>query len=417
VTAVTIARIEADMAIETNDGSVGTSSLPLNGVRVLDLSTRIGAYCGKLLADLGADVIKVERPTGDQLRRTPPFRRGALEGESGLLFAWYNNNKRGITLDWTRLDAVPLLAELASSADVVVVSPDRREPLATFEEAEPHLTWVPQRTTLCAITPFGLTGPWRHWRATPFTSFASSGQMHAIGPDEGPPWAMPGQQLYDMASTRAAGMVVAILAGNAPAQTIDVSAQEVGAWQYHVIQRFNVSGRIMTRATNFGPPPGGVWKCRDGSIDIAAHSAHHWVVFVELLGNPEDLVEPLYRERGMRAQLFDLLTPIIADHLAEKSAPELVKRGQAMGLPCALRYRPEEFLEDEQPHARGAFVDVCHPELGMIRLPGPAVQADPPLLTYRRPAPSLGESNRQVFVDQLGHDEIELEEWRARGLV
>jgi len=395
----------------------GASGLALEGVRVLDLSSRVGAYCGKLLADLGADVIKVERPTGDRLRRVPPFRRGAHDDEPGLLFAWYNNNKRGITLDWTRTDAVPLLAELASSANVVVVSPDARERLATFEEKSPHLAWVPAGTTLCSITPFGLTGPWRHWRATPFTTFASSGQMHAVGPDEGPPWAMPGQQLYDQASTRAATMVVAILAGNVAAQTVDVSAQEVGAWQYHVIQRFGSSGRILTRATNFGPPPGGVWKCRDGSIDIAAHSTHHWDVFVELLGSPEDLVEPLYREREMRAQLFDVLTLIIADHLADQSASELVRRGQAMGLPCALRYQPEEFLEDEQPRARGAFVDVHHPDLGEIRLPGPIVQTVPPLLAYRRPAPSLGGSNREVFVDELGHDPSELEEWSACGLV
>ena len=405
------------MGTDTDGETVASSGLPLHGVRVLDLSTRVGAYCGKLLADMGSDVIKIERPAGDPLRRTPPYRAGAGEDGSGLLFAWYHNNKRGITLDWTRSDAVPLLSELASSVDVVIVSPDPREQLATFEEAPPHLAWVPHGTTLCAITPFGLTGPWRQWRATPFTTFASSGQMHAVGPDEGPPWAMPGQQLYDQASTRAATMAVAILAGDVAAQTIDVSAQEVGAWQYHVIQRFDVSGRILTRATNFGPPPGGVWKCRDGSIDIAAHSTHHWDVFVELLGRPDDLVEPLYRERDMRAQLFDLLTSIIADRLSVQSASDLVQRGQAMGLPCALRYQPEEFLQDEQPRERGAFVDVDHPELGVIRLPGPIVHTIPPLLAYRRPAPSLGASNREVFVDELGHDPSEIEDWRSRGLV
>ena len=119
----------------------------------------------------------------------------------------------------------------------------------------------------------------------------------------------------------------------------------------------------------------------------------------------------------MRAQLFDLLTPIIAGHLAEQSAPALVQRGQALGLPCALRYQPEEFLEDEQPRARGAFVDVEHPELGEIRLPGPFVQTEVPLLRYRRPAPSLGESNAEIYVDELGHDASELEAWSARGLV
>ena len=300
---------------------------------------------------------------------------------------------------------------------MVVVSPELREPLVGYEDDPPRFSWLGARATLCAITPFGLTGPWRHWRATAFTTFAASGQMHAVGPDEGPPVAMPGQQLYDMASTRAATMVVAILLGDAPPQTIDIAAHQVGAWQHNVIQRFDVSGRILTRATNFGPPPGGVWRCRDGYVDIAAHSVHHWDVFVDLLGRPDDLVEPLYRERAMRTQLFDLLTPLVAAHLSEQSAPRFVERGQELGLPCALRYRPEEFLDDEQPRARGALVHIAHERLGTIRLPAPFVQTEEPLLRYRRPAPALGSSNVEVYVEELGHEVYELDEWRSRGLI
>jgi hypothetical protein len=106
----------------------------------------------KLLADPGADVIKFERLTGDQLRRTPPFPHGALEGEPWLLFAWYRNNERGIALDWIRLDTVPLLAELASSTDVVVVLPDRLESFATYEETPPHLAWSRGDNALCNYT-------------------------------------------------------------------------------------------------------------------------------------------------------------------------------------------------------------------------------------------------------------------------
>lgn len=386
---------------------------------MLDLSSRVGVYCGKLLADLGAEVVKVERPAGDQLRRVPPHRVGAAAGEPSLPFAWYNNNKRGVTLDWTRDEALSLLRQLAATAAVVIASPDPREPIVGYEDDPPSVTWIPETSTFCAITPFGMTGPWRHWRATPFTSFAASGLMHAVGPDEGPPLAMPGQQLYDQASTRAAAMVVTLLACGAPAQTIDVAAHDVGAWQYHMIQRFAVSGRIMTRATNFGPPPGGVWECRDGYVDIAAHAEHHWDAFVDVLGNPENLVEPLYRERMMRAQLFDLLTPIIAAHLREQSAPDFVVRAQAKGLPCALRYQPHQVLADEQLVARGAIVEVDHPELGRIRLPAPVIQTlrGPPLFTYTRPSPALGSANHAIYVDELGHEPRELDAWRERGVV
>jgi crotonobetainyl-CoA:carnitine CoA-transferase CaiB-like acyl-CoA transferase len=377
----------------------------------------VGAYCGKVLADLGADVLKVERPGGDQLRRTPPFAPASDGGEQGLLFAWYHNNKRGITLDWTHSDAVALLAELAAPADVVVVSPDVREPLAGFEDPPSRPAWLPQHTTLCAITPYGVTGPWRHWRATPFTSFAASGQMHATGPDEGPPLAMPGQQLFDQASTRAATMVISTIASRFTGQTIDVSAHEVGAWQYQVIQRFATSGRILSRATNFGPPPGGIWQCRNGYVDIAAHSVHHWEVFVKLLGSPEELQDPMYSERAMRVALFDLLTTFITAHMANQSAQEFVDRGQALGLPCTVQYRPDEYLQDDHPWARGAFVQVENPALGQVTMPGPVVTTAPPLATYRLPAPVLGASNKEVYVDELGHSPGELDDWRERGLI
>ena len=97
--------------------------LPLAGVRVLDLSGRTGAYCGKILADLGADVVKVELPAGDRMRFLPPFRDGQTGPEAGLLFAYYHHNKRGITLDWERDESAPLLESLAGWAEVVLASP------------------------------------------------------------------------------------------------------------------------------------------------------------------------------------------------------------------------------------------------------------------------------------------------------
>ena len=104
-------------------GERADAGLPLTGVRVLDLSGRSGAYCSKILADFGADVVKVERPAGDRMRFLPPCRDGQTGPDAGLLFAYYHHNKRGITLDWTRDDAGPLLEALAGWADVVVASP------------------------------------------------------------------------------------------------------------------------------------------------------------------------------------------------------------------------------------------------------------------------------------------------------
>jgi crotonobetainyl-CoA:carnitine CoA-transferase CaiB-like acyl-CoA transferase len=393
---------------------------PLAGSRVLDVSGRTGAYCGKILADLGADVVKVELPSGDRLRFVPPFRHGMSGPEAGLLFAYYHHNKRGITLDWEREESQPLLAELASSADVVLASPKGEpERLTGFVDDPPSLSWMPGRALTCFITPFGLTGPFREWRATPFTSFAMSGYMHPVGPPEGPPLALPGQQFYDEAGLWAAFLVQAVLRCPADlrSQVIDHSVHEVGLFNKLGTEQYDLDARIKTRATNFGPPPGGIWRCRDGLLDVGAHAAHHWDIFVDLLGRPDVLADPMYGDRMMRVQLFDLLTEVIADLLSTRSAQEFVEAGQAAGLPCALTQTAAQFVQHEQPRARGFFIGACRDEAGSFDIPGPPFASVPGMIAYHTSAPRLGEANEEMYCDELGHSKESLERWRSDGLV
>src|SRR5262249_13536379 len=144
---------------------------PLDETRVLDVSDAIGAYCTRLLAGLGADVIKVEPPTGDELRRRPPFRDGVEGDDASLVFAYYHAGKRGVTLDTRRRESVPLLRELAAGVDVVVASPSRRRPLAGFDDERLELAWATDDAVVCTVTPYGVTGPHRHWRATHFVAY------------------------------------------------------------------------------------------------------------------------------------------------------------------------------------------------------------------------------------------------------
>ena len=400
-----------------DDGQV---TPPLAGTRVLDLSGRVGAFCTKLLADLGAEVRKVERPSGDRLRNVPPFRDGEAAPESGLLFAYYHHNKRGLTLDWERDRAVPLLAELAAGVDVVVASPfGERDRVAGFVDEPPSLAWVPDGVLTCFITPFGVTGPCRGWRATPFTSFAMSGYMHPVGPPEGPPLAMPGQQLYDEAGTWAAFVVQAVLRGPKEwrAQVIDQSVHEVGLFNKLAKDQYSFSGRIATRATNFGPPPGGVWRCRDGRVDIGAHAPHHWDIFVDLMGRPDTLTDPMYRERRMRIELFDLLTEIIEDLVQRWSARELVDAAQTVGLPCALMQTGAEFVRHEQARGRGFFVTTQIGESEPFEIPGAPFVSAPDLMARGEPAPRLGQDNAAIYIDELGHSGADLRAWQADGLI
>ncbi len=192
---------------------------------------------------------------------------------------------------------------------------------------------------------------------------------------------------------------------------------EVGLFQQVGHEQYVLNGRIKTRETNFGPPPGGIWKCRDGSLDVGAHSAHHWDLFVDLLGRPEILSDPLYRDRNMRVQLFDLLTEIIAELMSTLSARELVEAGQAAGLPCALSQSPAQFVQEEQAQTRGYFVRSSREGTGSFDMPGPPFLAAPPLITYHRSAPLLGEANEDVYVRELGHSVGDLERWRSDGLI
>jgi crotonobetainyl-CoA:carnitine CoA-transferase CaiB-like acyl-CoA transferase len=393
---------------------------PLLGLRMLDLSGRIGAYCSKILADLGADVVKVELPSGDRLRFLPPFRDGASGPEAGLLFAYYHHNKRGITLNWERDEAQPLLAELASTADVVLASPQGEAPRLTgFSADPPSLSWLSGPALTCFITPFGLTGPLRHWRATPFTSFAMSGYMHPVGPPEGPPLAMPGQQFYDEAGLAAAFLLQAVLRGppELRSQVIDHSVHEIGLFNKLGTEQYDVRGRIKTRATNFGAPPGGIWQCRDGRVDIGAHSTRQWDLFVDLMGRPESLADPIYRDRTMRIQLFDLLTDIIAGLMSTRSARPLVEAGQAAGLPCALTQTGAQFVRNDQTAARGYLIRTSREGTGPGEIPGPPFVSMPALIEYSRSAPALGESNEALYVNEMGHSVQDLEQWRSDGLI
>jgi crotonobetainyl-CoA:carnitine CoA-transferase CaiB-like acyl-CoA transferase len=400
---------------------VGTQpTQPLAGVRVLDLSGRMGAYCGKILAALGADVLKVELPSGDVLRSVPPFLVGTHAEKSGLLFAYYHHNKKGITLNWECADAEPLLRELASGADVVVASPKgERQRVIGFVDDPPSLSWVPNDALTCFITPFGLTGPYREWRATPFTSFAMSGYMHPVGPIEGPPLAMPGQQFCDEAGVWAAFLIQAVLRSppDVRSQVIDHSVHEVGLFYKLGQEPYSLNGGIKTRVTNFGPPPSGIWRCSDGFLDVASHSDHHWDIFVDLVGRPEVLVDPMYRDRTMRIQLFDLLTEIIADLLSTRSAKEFVESGQSAGLPCALMQTGDQFVLEEQARGRGFFIQSSPGESGAFDMPGAPFLSAPPMINYHKAAPILGEANEDVYVHQLGHSIEELARWRSDGLV
>jgi benzylsuccinate CoA-transferase BbsE subunit len=409
---VTVPQVEIDM--QSGEGR------PLDGLRVLDLSSALGAYCTRILADFGADVLKVEPPTGDLMRTRPPFRRGVSGPETSLLFASYHANKRGVTLETMFGEALQILSELAAGADVVVISPTRRAPVVGFDWDDPSLSWAPPNAVVAAITPFGLTGPMREFRATPFVSFAYGGGMHHVGKPEGPPVSMPGQPLWDYAGLAGAiGIMAAVRARRSiGGQLLDISVHEAAAVMDFPIERYDAEGASgRDRTISIGYPPTGTWRCMDGELEISCHQEHHWTAFLRMLDYPDDLSAPSLADPLVRRAIFDGLIPVIDQLMAEREVLDLFERGQAEGLPCSPINTVTQFVNDVQTRSRGLFVATATTNLESVELPWKSFASAPPLLTLRRPAPSLGEHNIEVYVDQLGYSLCVLEAWKEAGLV
>jgi crotonobetainyl-CoA:carnitine CoA-transferase CaiB-like acyl-CoA transferase len=381
-----------------------TSVLPLSGIRVIDLSGPLGAYCGRLLADAGADVVKVEPREGDELRRRPPFANGRADLEASLSFAYYHANKRGVVVDFRQPEAVGPLAALGANCDVVILTPTVRSPVAGFDPANGKLAWAGPGTVVCSITPFGLTGPYRTWRATHMTSYAMSGLMYVQGPLDGPPVVVPGQQLYDHVGTHAAIAVLTALRARPEVggQLIDMSAHEVLTQSSFDLFSYTNSARISRRrpaaAVSSG---GGVFHCRDGMVEFTASTDKHWFALVELLGHPSELGDPSWANPVVRRPYDDKIIDVIRPLIANMGREDFVTKGQQLGLPCTLVNSVGQFAEDEQPRSRGFFVRRPLAAVGEFELPGEPFRCTEPVLAqYRRPAPRLGETDVADVVRQ-----------------
>ena len=252
---------------------------------------------------------------------------------------------------------------------------------------------------MCSITPFGVTGPYARRPATHLTSFAQSGAMWRAGPAGTPPVPLPPNLHWHLASAHAAVAVLAALEvrDHVGGQFVDISAQEVEQYQDVLWERYHFQGlRPGGRTIPIGVPPTGVWECRDGLFDVAAHQVQHWEAFLEMLDHPAELAEPALADMTTRQQIFDGVSEVIASLLAPRSRYELFDRGQQVGLPVGLLNTPAQFVADEQLAARGFFVDLGRTETGALRAPGPAVRTVPTLFEPAAPAPLLDEHGPEL---------------------
>jgi crotonobetainyl-CoA:carnitine CoA-transferase CaiB-like acyl-CoA transferase len=381
----------------------------LDGVRVLDLAGESGALCGKLLADMGADVIAIEPPNGTAMRRTGPVyaARGDAPAtaptDRSLLFWHYSTNKRSVTLDLDApVDRARFLT-LAATADVIIetAAPGR---LAAMGLGYETLRARQPRLILLSITPFGQTGPYRDYRGSDLIGQATGGMAFVNGFPPGPPLPGLGPQAYHSAA--AYGAIAALLAllaraGTGRGQWIDVSIQEcVAASVEHASSLFHQHGTIAERQgslhwTRYFR----VGKCLDGYVMHC--TLGDWTTLLEWVkgdGKAQDLVEPAWEDVNQRRDQCVHLFDVLDEWARAFSVAELVEGAQLRRLPYAAVVAPEVLAANPQLKDRGFFVPVHHAELGMtLTYPGaPYVFSRTPWRIRRRP-PRLGEHTAEVL--------------------
>lgn len=280
-------------------------SVPLEGYRVLDLADEKGTPCAKTLAELGADVVKVEPPEGDPMRRLPPFARGVPHPEGSLFFAYWNTGKRSITLDLDSVEGRALLKRLVSRSDVLIESSPPGK-LASLGLAYEVLRQVNPGLVLTSITGFGQQGPHSSYKAPDIVPFAVGGPMYVSGEPDRSPCVAPGSLAYGVGGAWAAAATIIALyhrSRSGEGQHIDVSSQEAAAMiTDSALTRLSYEGYVMPRegSTYLWITPGDLYPCRDGWVRIVAGQLVHWRRLVEWMGWPPPLDDRAWENRDAR---------------------------------------------------------------------------------------------------------------------
>ena len=404
----------------------------LEGVRALDLTHFFaGPYCTRLLAGLGADVVKVERPSyGDPMRRFGPFAThpgsavASGEGpvEDGAWHLYLNAGKRSLALDLKTEPGRQTLLLLAARADLLVenFAPGTLERLGLgFEE----LRRVNPALVVTSISNFGQTGPYRDWRAAEANLYAMGGLMNITGePDqeplkEGAPLAQLGAGQNAFVATMAALMYAE---ETGEGQRIDVSIAEYATnILENALMQYSYSGQEYTRVGNrgYGRAAWGIYPCSDGFVGIIAGPDHRWPEVSRIMER-EELADPRFASRRGRQDNADEVDALMLPWLIEHDKVDIFKAGQESGLGFSFVATMRDILEMEQLLARDYFVELEHPVAGKLRYPNAPIACEPGAESWVfRRAPLFGEHNDAVLSDWLGYDDARISELADAGVI
>ena len=394
-------------------------TLSLDGIRVLDLSRVLaGPFCAVLLADMGADVIKVEDlATGDESRTWPPQK----DGESAA-YVVNNRNKRGIAVDLKAPEGVEIIKRLARQADVVVEN-FRTGTMEQFGLGYDTLSALNPRLIYCSVSAFGRTGPKKDGAGYEALMQAFSGIMSITGePDSAP--VRCGVSFLDLSTGlfSAFGVVNALLHRERTGlgQRVDASLLEtaVGLLNYHA-EGYLLTGAVPKALGSSHPSvvPYKNFRCRDGRwVFIAAANNRLWGRLAGALGLETLTTDPRFATNLMRVQNRVELEAALANAVAQHDERELLERLEAAGVPATPVNTVDRVLNDAQTQHREVVNRVAHPKLGDIPVLATPVKFSRMRPTVRRPAPARGEHTDTVLAE-LGYSEAEVASLRSRKIV
>ena len=380
----------------------------LEGVNVLELGNLVSAaYATKLMADLGADVIKVEEPAGDQSRRRGPFPKGVTDPEQSGLFLYLNTNKRGCTCDSTQDKTI--LRRLVAWADILVHNYPPAQMVAlgidyhTLREFNPRLV-------MCSITPFGLTGPHKDYKAYELT-IAHGGGWAWLSPGGSdrpdlPPLKAAGHQADFQGGVAAATVTLAAYyraLQTGQGEHIDFSTQAYIASFVDVsAPNYTYQGQIATRLGKRVLSPWGVYPCQDGLMFIVVGEEDQWQRLVTLMGNPEWTTWDVFQGLANRTANQDMLDHYLSEWTKEWKVEELFHAAQAKRICFAPVFSMAQLARQEHLRVRQFFVDVTHSRAGKLTQLGAPYQLHEPWWQIRRPAPLLGEHTEEIKNETKG---------------
>ena len=411
---------------------------PLTGLRVLELTSEHAQFCGKLMADLGADVIKVEPPGGQETRNVGPFLEDEAHPERSLYFWHYNTSKRGVTLDLNSPNGQDIFRKLSATAGLVLESfpagylSDLGLGYETLAKDNPGLI-------MCSVTPFGQDGPWRDYQTSDLLHLAAGGQMASSGYDvedipDAPPIAPGGGNAWHIVSHYSYIAIMGALYHRdftGEGQYIDVSVHEACSLTTEgAIAIYLSTGEVVRRHTgrhaSADMSPGIQHATNDGGyINTTRSGSNLTPARIKVLGEwmdgyglAQDLLDDKYQDPAVVEEIGQHFADVLKNFFANMPLVEAYEGGQELNFPWGAIRTMEEIMGDPHLQDRDFFVPVEHPELGREFIyPGPAAIYNASPWSISRRAPLIGEHNQEIFGGELGLPQADLEDLKSSGVI